>query len=401
MGGIHKPQGDQSSAIYWVYCRISGASPDLGGVGIIDVLLPNLGGSCPLCRDPRIEFAMVQSSSDPDGFCADFDYHVVRFPHRPMASAPTDHPRQSAGRQPTGLQVRVRKHAIHHVVVLDVVGRLGDVVEDLDREIQFTLAEGPRGVVCDLSVVLEGAEPGAAEALAAAGRHVRDWRGMPVAMACPDPLLGKALNAYPLGRHLMVTPSVLTAVSTMLATPAPAVEWLQLTPHPTAARASRDFVTRTLLGWGLGSLIPSASLVISELVTNSSVHAGTDISLSVGWNLGALRLSVRDNSPDLPRQRYSHLDVHGRGLCVVAGLSRAYGVLPTADGGKVVWAVLNAARPLPLVKLGCSEPAVRRRESPDSRAPARTGGHQSPDATAGSGRSPIAPPARALRTISP
>jgi hypothetical protein len=313
---------------------------------------------------------MVQSSSNPDGFCTDFDYHIVRFPHRPMTTAPTDHPTQPAKRQPTGFQVRVRKHAIHHVVVLDVVGRLGDVVEDLDRAIQFALAEGTRGVVCDLSVILEGAQPGAVEALAAAGRHVRDWRGMPVAMAGPDLRFGEALNAHPLGRHLIVTPSVLTAVSAVLATSTPAVEWLQLTPHPTAPRASRDFVTRTLLGWGLGSLIPSASLVISELVTNSSVHAGTDINVSIGWNLGALRLGVRDNSPDLPRQRYGRFDVHGRGLCVVAGLCRAYGVLPTADGGKVVWAVINAARSLPLVKPGCSEPAIRRRESPDSRTSA-------------------------------
>jgi len=31
----------------------------------------------------------------------------------------------------------------------------------------------------------------------------------------------------------------------------------------------------------------------------------------------------------------------------VDGLNRAVGVLPTANGGKVVWAVLNAARPTP------------------------------------------------------
>ena len=30
---------------------------------------------------------------------------------------------------------------------------------------------------------------------------------------------------------------------------------------------------------------------------------------------------------------------------MVAGLSRAFGVLPTTNGGKVVWAVLEAPRP--------------------------------------------------------
>jgi len=90
-------------------------------------------------------------------------------------------------------------------------------------------------------------------------------------------------------------------------------------------------------------------LVVSELVTNSTIHAGTAIELSVAWNLGLLRLTVRDHSPDLPRQQYPQFgDVHGRGLSVVAALSRDFGVLPTADGGKLVWAVLNAARPKPM-----------------------------------------------------
>ena len=124
----------------------------------------------------------------------------------------------------------------------------------------------------------------------------------------------------------------------------PVIEWQRLAPHPTAPRASRNFVSRTLLDWGLGRLIPSASLVVSELVTNSTIHAGSDVDLSISWNLEALRLTVRDNSFDLPRQRFSHFDQNGRGLSVVAGLSRSFGVLPT-DDGKVVWAVLNAARP--------------------------------------------------------
>jgi anti-sigma regulatory factor (Ser/Thr protein kinase) len=84
--------------------------------------------------------------------------------------------------------------------------------------------------------------------------------------------------------------------------------------------------------------------VVSELVTNSTIHAGSDIVVSLAWIPGALRLTVRDGSPDLPRQLYSKLDEHGRGLRVVAALSRSFGVLPTGEGGKVVWAVVNAAR---------------------------------------------------------
>ena len=66
--------------------------------------------------------------------------------------------------------MRVSKHAERGVVVLEVAGRLGDVIEDLDRAIQLALADGPRGVVCDLSAVLNGAEPESVDLLATAGR---------------------------------------------------------------------------------------------------------------------------------------------------------------------------------------------------------------------------------------
>jgi hypothetical protein len=290
---------------------------------------------------------MVKRSSDPDVLSSDSDHGVVPFLTASVAHVHTRLPRRSVGHPATGPKTKVGRPAIHQVVVLDVAGRLGDVIQDLDEAVQQALADGPRGVVCDLSAMGGDAEPEAIEVLATAGRHVRDWPGIPVAVASPDPRVHKALGAHPLGRHLIVTRSMPTAVSAVLATPIPCVEWLRLAPHPTAPRASRNFVTRTWLDWGLGGLISSTCLVVSELVTSSTVHAGTDIDLSVAWNLGALRLTVRDKSPDLPHQRRSQSDVRGRGLRVVNGLSRAFGVLPAPDGGKVIWAVLNAAPPRP------------------------------------------------------
>src|SRR5664279_5295345 len=56
---------------------------------------------------------------------------------------------------------------------------------------------GPPGVVVDLSAV-SGAEPDAVEALAMAGRHVRDWPAIPVAVACADQQVRDALAAHPL-----------------------------------------------------------------------------------------------------------------------------------------------------------------------------------------------------------
>jgi hypothetical protein len=231
------------------------------------------------------------------------------------------------------------------VAVLELAGRLGDVVEDLDRAIQLALAEEPRGVVCDLTAVLEGDEPVAVEVLATAGRHARDWPGIPVAVASHDPQVREALRAQPLGEHLIVTASLFSAVTAVLATPIMAFTRRPLAPHPTAPRAARNFVTRTLLDWRLNRVIPFANLVVSELVSSSTVDAGTELDVSLVWNQGALRLAVRDDGPALPGQEPAPLALHGRGLTLVAGLSRAFGVLPTANGGKVVWAVFNAPRP--------------------------------------------------------
>jgi hypothetical protein len=287
---------------------------------------------------------MEQQPSNTQVHHADFDHRVVPFPTRDPTQVPAEFPAKSATHAQAAPQARVRTRAIGQVAVLEVAGRLDDGVEELDLAIQLALAESPRGVVCDLSGMLGGAQPGAVEVLATAGRHVRDWPGIPVAVVCPNPVVLQALGVQRLGGHLITAESLPCAMSSVLATPHLIVQCLHLAAHPTAPRAARSFVTRTLLDWQLTRIIPFASLLVSELVASSSAHAGTDIDLSVVWDRGALRLSVGDHGPALPGQPPVPT-LHGRGLTVLAGLSRAFGVLPAAGGGSVVWAVLEAPRP--------------------------------------------------------
>jgi hypothetical protein len=283
-----------------------------------------------------------QQPASPQELPADSARRVLPFPTRPARSVPADVPAQPARSQATVRKEGVRRRVIRQVVILEVAGSLVGVMRDLDLAIQLALAEGPRGVVCDLLAVPEGAEQGVVEVLATARRHVRDWPGIPVAVACPDQPVREALAAHPLGGSLIVTASLFSAVSMVLATPTPDVESIRLAPHPTAPRAAREFITATLQDWRLAHVIPLASQLASELVTSSSIIAGTDIDLSVAWNLGVLRLTVRDHGPALPGQRPSPLSMRGRGVAALAGRSRAFGFLPTGDGGEVVWAVLEA-----------------------------------------------------------
>jgi hypothetical protein len=211
------------------------------------VLLPNLGGSCPYVSGPPNQVRlMAQHRSNARNRRAKLDHHIVPFPTR---NAPPEFEQMTApssSSQATGPQVRVNRRAAAQVVVLEVAGRLGDVVDELDRAIQLALAGGPRGVVCDLTKTVPGAERVAVEVVATAGRHVQDWPGIPVAVACPDPVARRALRAHPLGGHLIVTELLAPAIAAVLETPYLMVRSLRLAAHPTAPRACREFLTRTL-----------------------------------------------------------------------------------------------------------------------------------------------------------
>lgn len=245
---------------------------------------------------------------------------------------------------PAWLGRRIRARAVGHVVILGATGCLGDAVDDLDLAAGHALSGGPRAVVCDLTGTTETGEPDVLRRLAQCGRYPRDWPGVPLAVAGLDRRSGEKLADQPLGRHLMVTGSVEQALARSLQVSPPLARSVQLAPHPTAPRASRDFVSRSLLDWGLNRHLPSACLVVSELVTNAMIHAGSTIDLSVSGHQRAVRIAVGDRSAQRPdRGAADAQDVHGRGLTIVTGLSGAWGVLPRGDGGKVVWAVVDGS----------------------------------------------------------
>ena len=122
----------------------------------------------------------------------------------------------------------------------------------------------------------------------------------------------------------------------------PSVVRRSLEPDPRSAGAAREVVATACEQWGMSSVSASATLVVSELVTNALPHAGGDVGLSVARWGSRLRVAVRDASSERPQpQPVEASRPRGRGLLLVAALADAWGVLPTGDGGKVVWAVLR------------------------------------------------------------
>lgn len=104
---------------------------------------------------------------------------------------------------------------------------------------------------------------------------------------------------------------------------------------------ARHFVESILTGWGRQDLAWPATLVISELAANAALHArGADFCIRVSADADGVRIEVDDRSMRLPQQRsYSREATTGRGLRLVAELSQAWGVIPSAEG-KTVWALL-------------------------------------------------------------
>jgi len=107
----------------------------------------------------------------------------------------------------------------------------------------------------------------------------------------------------------------------------------------TGASLARAFVARHLLANDLADLVDDLQLVVSELTTNAMLHAQTPFTVSLRAFDATLRLEVVDGSNDDPTQvAATHLDTRGRGVTIVEALSRDWGALSRATGGKSVWA---------------------------------------------------------------
>lgn len=108
-------------------------------------------------------------------------------------------------------------------------------------------------------------------------------------------------------------------------------------PRPSSVGQARAMVRDLLTEAGRDDLVETAELLVSEIVTNAIVHAGTPIDVAVSFVDGGLRIEVTDGSPHVPSPReYGPSAGTGRGLMLLEELGEDWGVLPD-DPGKTVW----------------------------------------------------------------
>ena len=112
-------------------------------------------------------------------------------------------------------------------------------------------------------------------------------------------------------------------------------------PEAKSVSQARAFTRRILEEWGATELADSASLIVSELVTNAVVHTGTPARLALWLRGHELCVEVEDRHPGrlLPIMApvAPESAEHGRGLLITTALSSTWGVEYTPTS-KRVWA---------------------------------------------------------------
>ncbi|MBT3149622.1 SpoIIE family protein phosphatase [Streptomyces sp. CHD11] len=111
----------------------------------------------------------------------------------------------------------------------------------------------------------------------------------------------------------------------------------QVRSVPEEVAGARDWATGTLSAWGLDEIAFVTELVVSELVTNAIRYGEPPVQLRLIRDR-TLICEVTDASSTSPHLRRAHVyDEGGRGLLLVAQLTRRWGSRQT-DHGKTIWA---------------------------------------------------------------
>jgi anti-sigma regulatory factor (Ser/Thr protein kinase) len=112
---------------------------------------------------------------------------------------------------------------------------------------------------------------------------------------------------------------------------------LDLQADPSSARQARDWFEGLPLD---GVDVDTGVLLVSELVTNAVLHAGTPMTLTVRPWGQLIRVELADARPAMPRLAEDEDWGSGRGLRLIDRLAARWGAyeLSTAPGvRKVVW----------------------------------------------------------------
>jgi anti-sigma regulatory factor (Ser/Thr protein kinase) len=118
---------------------------------------------------------------------------------------------------------------------------------------------------------------------------------------------------------------------------------LELPLSTESVPVARRFVRDLMIDSNTSADLDTASLLVTEIVTNAVLHALAPLSLRVEVSADVVRVEVRDGSQMPPRvHAFSPTAATGRGLRLLESLAVRWGVRPEPSGGKVVWFEVGA-----------------------------------------------------------
>lgn len=117
-----------------------------------------------------------------------------------------------------------------------------------------------------------------------------------------------------------------------------------LPAEPSSVALARQSLVDALGDWQGSAVVEVAELLVSELVTNAVLHAGSAVELAVWRQAGRVRVEVGDASAMVPHQRVAdETATIGRGVDMVEMLAERWGVDTSHAEGKIVWFEVSAA----------------------------------------------------------
>lgn len=226
--------------------------------------------------------------------------------------------------------------------VSTVLGRersLPEVTSDLKEALA---QDGDRIVLCDLRGTTAPG-PSVAKMFGPVANYLNHWPGAAVVVCTEDDAVLESLPDGAQPRLLARTDPGVGVAEMQQRLPQVQQSGIRLPPDPSAAREARLFTTRVLEDWQSPDAVGTATLVVSELVTNSIRHAQTVNQLTLSLADERLRIAVHDLADGSPQpSRPPEADaLDGRGLFLVEVMSRTWGVFPSTASGKTVWAILD------------------------------------------------------------
>jgi hypothetical protein len=109
-------------------------------------------------------------------------------------------------------------------------------------------------------------------------------------------------------------------------------------PDPAILAPARSFAVDRLHTLGLSGLRDDVELLLTEVITNAIIHAGTEFEVRVEASGPGVRVEVIDGNPTLPAAgTLTAAALSGRGLTLVQSISTRWGAHRNTGGGKTVW----------------------------------------------------------------